>query len=219
MLDNEQTKFYIGSIILALEQLHLRNTVYRDLKPENIMIDHKGQLMLIDMGTAKILNNAKKGLARTYTILGTPHYMAPEILKGKGYDFAVDIWSLGICMYEFMCGLVPFGEECEDPYEVYQLINSQSLSYPNYFKDRKNKLARALIEQLLNRNPNSRTGGSFTSLKANQWFGDFDWDKLTFMEMEPPFVPPANKLLSPQEITKLESNKINLKLYVQVASK
>ena len=204
-------------MILALEQLHLRGIVYRDLKPENVMINEKGHLLLIDMGTAKVLNNSKKGLSRTYTILGTPHYMAPEILKGKGYDFAVDIWSLGICMYEFMCGLVPFGEECEDPYEVYQLISSQSLSYPNYFKDKKNKYARALIEQLLNRNPNSRTGGSFDALKANMWFGDFDWDKLAFMELEPPFVPPANKLISQQEIQKLENNKVSFKLYVQVA--
>lgn len=219
MLDNEQSKYYVGSIILALEQLHSKSIVYRDLKPENIMIDEKGQLMLIDMGTAKILGNSKKGLARTYTILGTPHYMAPEILKGKGYDFSVDIWSLGICMYEFMCGLVPFGEECEDPYEVYQLINSQSLSYPNYFKDKKNKLARVLIEQLLNRNPNSRMGGSFVALKANQWFGDFDWDKLAFMELEPPFLPPPNKLVSQHEVAKLESNKINLKLYIQVGSR
>jgi cGMP-dependent protein kinase len=153
LLDNDQAKYYVASMILALEQLHNKSIVYRDLKPENVMIDEKGQLLLIDMGTAKVLNNSKKGLARTYTILGTPHYMAPEILKGKGYDFAVDIWSLGICMYEFMCGLVPFGEECDDPYEVYQLISSQSLSYPNYFKDKKNKLARNLIEQLLNRKP------------------------------------------------------------------
>lgn len=205
-------------MILALEQLHVKNIVYRDLKPENIMIDDKGQLIMIDMGTAKSLAGAKKGMARTYTILGTPHYMAPEILKGKGYDFAVDIWSLGICMYEFMCGLVPFGEECEDPYEVYQLITSQSISYPNYFKDKKNKVARSLIEQLLNRNPNARMGGSFDALKAHQWFGDLDWDKLMFREVAPPYVPAANKLLQPGELSRLEASKMTVKQYVQVVS-
>lgn len=178
------------------------------------MINEKGHLQMIDMGTAKLL----KGMARTYTTLGTPHYMAPEILKGKGYEFAVDIWSLGICMYEFLCGIVPFGEESEDPYEVYRLITSQSLSYPYCFKERKNKLARALIEQLLSRNPNSRMGGSFDALKAHQWFGDFDWDKLLFMEMDPPFIPPNNKTISPQEIARLENNRTSFKHYIQVKS-
>ena len=73
---------------------------------------------------------------KTYTLLGTPHYMAPEILEGKGYSYTVDLWSTGICLYEFMCGLVPFGEDSENPFEVYKLITSQNLMYPPYFKNR-----------------------------------------------------------------------------------
>lgn len=64
------------------------------MKPENIMINEHGQLRLIDMGTAKVLNS-KLGISRTFTILGTPHYMAPEVLKGKGYGLMVDLWSIG----------------------------------------------------------------------------------------------------------------------------
>ena len=81
-------------MLLAIEYLHKLNIVYRDIKPENIMIDDRGYLKLIDMGTAKILKS-KNGINKTFTLLGTPHYMAPEILKGKGYGLQVDLWSIG----------------------------------------------------------------------------------------------------------------------------
>jgi cGMP-dependent protein kinase len=71
------------------------------------MVDFKGYVKLIDMGTAKLIQNKN---ARTFTIIGTPHYMAPEIITGKGYTYTADIWSIGICLYEFMCGGVPFAE-------------------------------------------------------------------------------------------------------------
>ena len=87
-------------MILVLEYLHNKNIVYRDIKPENIMIDHMGYLNLIDMGTAKILK-PEEGMNKTYTILGTPHYMAPEILEGKGYGLFVDLWSIGIKIVYF----------------------------------------------------------------------------------------------------------------------
>lgn len=98
-LNNEQASFYVGQMILSIEYLHGFNIVYRDLKPENIMVNNKGQLILIDMGTAKKIGTSKDTSGpqgRTYTILGTPHYMAPEILLGKGYGLTVDLWSIGI---------------------------------------------------------------------------------------------------------------------------
>ncbi len=113
LLDAYDSQFYIGQMILAIEYLHYHKIVYRDLKPENVMINHLGYAKLIDMGTAKIIIEKP---ARTYTVIGTPHYMAPEVLLNKGYSFDVDIWSIGIILYEFMCGLVPFGETCEDPF-------------------------------------------------------------------------------------------------------
>jgi cGMP-dependent protein kinase len=169
-------------MLLAVEYLHKRKIVYRDIKPENIMIDEKGYLKLIDMGTAKILKS-ESGVGKTFTILGTPHYMAPEILKGKGYGLFVDLWSVGkqvvdtgVTLYEFMCGMVPYGEECEDPYEVYQLIlNQNNLSYPAYFLTKENKVTKIFIEQLLNRVPDIRLGGTYASLKAHKWFDKFDW--------------------------------------------
>ena len=80
LLNNKQASFYIGSMIVQMEYLHTQKIVYRDIKPENIMVHGKtGIIYLIDLGTAKVLSS-KSGLVKTYTILGTPHYMAPEIL-------------------------------------------------------------------------------------------------------------------------------------------
>jgi cGMP-dependent protein kinase len=75
-------------------------------------------MKIIDFGTAKEI------IDRTTTIIGTPHYMAPELILGEGYTFSVDFWSISVCMHEFVCGAVPFGESAEDPMEVYiSIIN------------------------------------------------------------------------------------------------
>ena len=113
LLNKFQTQFYGASIMLAVQYLHERKFVYRDIKPENIMVLENGFIKLIDFGTAKAIND------KTKTIIGTPHYMAPEVILGEGYSFKVDFWSIGVCMYEFMCGGVPFGENHEEPMDVY----------------------------------------------------------------------------------------------------
>ena len=109
-------KFYTGCMLLALDHLYEKKIVHRDLKPENTMVDSEGYLKVIDFGTAKFISE------RTYTVIGTPHYMAPEILMGRGYSMAVDIWSLGIMLFEFLAGGVPFGEEQTDSYQVYEKV-------------------------------------------------------------------------------------------------
>lgn len=171
LLGTYDSQFYISQLILSVEYLHNQRIIYRDIKPENIMVDQKGYLKLIDMGTAKVLS-VNYGVSRTFTIIGTPHYMAPEIINGKGYSLFIDLWSIGVCLYEFMCGYVPFGDDVEDPYQIYQEIINTSLSYPNYMNDKK---AIKLIEQLLNKMPEIRLGQSFASLKRHTWFENFDW--------------------------------------------
>lgn len=110
-----------------------------DYKVFLILMIHKGYLKLIDMGTAKFL---KGKIGRTTTIIGTPHYMAPEIFTGKGYSFNVDLWSIGIVLFEFMCGYVPFAERKEDPFEIYEEIMISNVSFPASVKD---KLAKKFI--------------------------------------------------------------------------
>ena len=84
-----------------------------------LLIITKGYIKFIDFGTAKEV------IDRTSSIIGTPHYMAPEVILGEGYTCAYDFWSIGICIYEFICGVVPFGETAEDPMQVYLAIINQ----------------------------------------------------------------------------------------------
>lgn len=82
-------------MILALEYLHTNNIIYRDIKPESMIVDENGYLIFVSMGTAKLIKSEDGLLSRTSTIIGTPHYMAPEIIMGKGYNFFADFWSIG----------------------------------------------------------------------------------------------------------------------------
>jgi cGMP-dependent protein kinase len=171
LVTDKDSRFYTANMILFLEHLHERDIIYRDLKPENVMVDEEGYLKLIDFGTAKIVTS------RTYTVVGTPHYMAPEIIIGKGYGVAADFWSLGIILYEFLCGGVPFGENEEDPYAIYEKVMERKLIYPPFVDPRLS--AKPFIEQLLNKNPGVRTGGSIENLKANPWLSTINWVLIT----------------------------------------
>ncbi|CAG9321711.1 unnamed protein product [Blepharisma stoltei] len=184
ILNNEYSRFYAGCIMLMLEHLHERKIIYRDLKPENIMIDEDGYPKMIDFGTAKFVSN------RTYTVVGTPHYMAPEVILGKGYGLAADYWTVGIMIYEFLCGGVPFGEEEEDPYRIYEKVLERRLSYPNFVGQ--NLKAAPMIELLLNKNPAMR--GTYDTIKAHKWFEGLDWDALLGKQIPAPHVPKLESL-------------------------
>jgi len=88
-------------------------------------------------------------LERTFTILGSPHYLAPEVLEGKGYTFTSDFYSLGVVFYEFICGCLPFGEDLDDPYEIYKVrMNCNYLPFPKWIDCRGTK---TLIRRFLSR--------------------------------------------------------------------
>ena len=191
LLNDADARFYVGCLVLIMEHLHERDIIYRDLKPENVMIDEEGFPKLIDFGTAKMIQH------RTYTIVGTPHYMAPEVIMGKGYGLVADIYSIGILLFEFVCGCVPFGEEEEDPYAVYEKVLEHRLIFPHFLDPR--LPSRPVIEQLLNSNPALRLGGSIDHLKAHRWFKGLDWvlctqDQLLGRQMRTPYVPPTPNL-------------------------
>lgn len=118
--DKKKAQFYFACMINAVSAIHEKNIIYRDIKPENAVADKDGYLYLVDLGTAKRL--VENTGFKTFTIIGTPHYMAPEIVQGQGYSFPADLWSLGIFFYEVVCGHLPFGEDAEDPYEVFKQV-------------------------------------------------------------------------------------------------
>ena len=187
-LNNSDAHFYIGSLILVLQYLHDRDIVYRDLKPDNIMVDTTGYIKLIDFGTAKQIQN------RTFTLLGTPHYMAPEIIIGKGYNKNVDLWSLGICLYEFLCAKVPFADDEDDPYKVYSEILDLKINF-EIEANPPSEFAQSLIRQLLRKHPETRSGGSIEILKKHDWFSGFDWEALSAQTAIPPYTPDVGDVI------------------------
>ena len=177
LLNKEQTQYYGGSILLAIDYLHKQKIIYRDIKPENVMVSVKGFVKIIDFGTVKEIQD------RTSTIIGTSHYMAPEITKGEGYSFQVDIWSIAICMYEFFCGKLPFGEDYDDPMDIYRAVSQEELSFPNFVKDEK---FMQLMNKMLRKNPTNRLW-KFKQIKEDPYFKDFDWNKLISLSYPPPY--------------------------------
>ena len=177
LLNKEQTQYYGGSILLAIDYLHKQKIIYRDIKPENVMVSIKGYIKIIDFGTVKEIQD------RTSTIIGTSHYMAPEITKGEGYSFQVDIWSIAICMYEFFCGKLPFGEDYDDPMDIYRAVSQEELTFPSFVKD---KEFMSLMNKMLRKNPTNRLW-KFNQIKEDPYFKDFDWNKLISLSYPPPY--------------------------------
>lgn len=106
-MSEEDTRFYLAEIVLAVENLHERGIIYRDLKPENILIDKDGHIKLIDFGFAKVMNSIQKD--RSYTNCGTPGYCAPEVMIAQvGHTYKCDMWSIGILICEMIGGFTPF---------------------------------------------------------------------------------------------------------------
>jgi cGMP-dependent protein kinase len=180
LLNKEQTNFFIASMLIAINYLHSRKIIYRDIKPENIVVTRNGYIKLIDFGTAKEIED------RTKTIIGTPHYMAPETIMGGGYSFSVDYWSISICMYEFVCGGVPFGDKADDPMEIYFAIINNNLEFPKQIVH--DKEFKNIMRKMLDKNPAYRLTNFYT-IKTHPWFKDFKWDELINFNLRAPYLP------------------------------
>ena len=103
-IPENHAKFYTLNIAIGIGHLHSKNVIYRDLKPDNVLIDEQGYLHITDFGLSKFHGSDEVA----HTVLGTPDYIAPDILKRKGYSLEVDWWSLGIITYEMIVGRTPF---------------------------------------------------------------------------------------------------------------
>merc|ERR1712059_177117 len=150
--------FYSAEIVSALDYLHSMGVIYRDLKPENLLLDGEGHLKIIDFGLAKLV------MDETWTVCGTPEYLAPEIIQGDGHTKAVDWWALGVLIYEMLSGYPP----SLDP------------------------LARNLASRLLVQNTNKRLGNlrnGAQDIKKHRFFKTIDWEEVSRKKLQPPVVP------------------------------
>jgi len=199
-LDEQQCCFYAGSVCLALQHLHANGFIYRDLKPENILLDHLGYLKLADLGLAK-------KAARAWTLVGTPEYVAPEVLRGEGASQAVDWWQLGVLIFEMLTASLPF--ESDDDASLFVAIRKGVYEWPSP-PDTKvpppSETVKALVGALLRQalpgdadfeaSPDDAgeprlgsCGRDALELMEHAWFRAVDWEALATGDVPVPFVP------------------------------
>jgi serine/threonine protein kinase len=177
-------KFYIAQIFLALEYFHTKNIIYRDLKPENVMMETNGYLKLVDFGICKKLEGSDD---KTSTFIGTPEYLSPEVILGKGYGLASDWWALGIFACELLTGKPAFYAPGENQHTMWGRIVKQQYQLPNNFSLE----CKDFISKLLEKKPESRMCNTPKTgmINAHPWFKDFDWAGLMAADLKAPIVP------------------------------
>jgi serine/threonine protein kinase/CRP-like cAMP-binding protein len=191
-IPHQPAKFYTAAISLPLVYLHRRAIAFRDLKPENVMIDRFGYPKLIDFGLAKPLE-ATGG--KTYTLCGTPEYLAPEVILGTGHAQAVDWWALGVLLFEMVVGSSPFLEKGvdrrkQDHMVIFENIVENRVNYPVDMESG----CKDLVRRLLTGKPAIRMGSGRRANKEfeeHPWFlGVVDWHLLNIRQIRPPWFPP-----------------------------
>ncbi|XP_064232090.1 microtubule-associated serine/threonine-protein kinase 4 isoform X3 [Aotus nancymaae] len=193
----DMARMYFAETVLALEYLHNYGIVHRDLKPDNLLVTSMGHIKLTDFGLSKVglmsmTTNLYEGHiekdAREFLdkqVCGTPEYIAPEVILRQGYGKPVDWWAMGIILYEFLVGCVPFFGDT--PEELFGQVISDEINWPE--KDEAPPPdAQDLITLLLRQNPLERlgTGGAY-EVKQHRFFRSLDWNSLLRQKAE--FIP------------------------------
>ena len=198
-------RFYAANVIMAFRHLHKKGIAYRDLKPENLLIDSEGYVKMIDFGFAKRLPFTKNGVKqdKTYTLCGTPEYLAPEIVMSKGYDKSVDYWAFGCLLYELYLSRTPF--QADFTTKIFQNIVAaeKNLVFPPKMEPQHV----ALCKKLLTVNPAFRIGnlsGGVDDIMRDPYFATMDWDALTNRQIRSPYRPPVKNALDSSNFDEYE---------------
>ncbi|XXG51528.1 hypothetical protein AAC387_Pa03g0071 [Persea americana] len=217
-LDEDMARVYIAEVVLALEYLHSMNVIHRDLKPDNLLIAHNGHIKLTDFGLSKVglinstddlsgppvispslLGDDELHLSETQqsqkreerqkqSAVGTPDYLAPEILLGMGHGRTADWWSVGIILFELLVGIPPFN--AEHPQKIFHNIMNRDIPWPRVPEEMSYE-AYDLINKLLIENPVQRLGATGAGeVKRNPFFRNINWDSLA--RQKAAFIPVAD---------------------------
>ncbi|CAA0811268.1 Probable serine/threonine protein kinase IREH1 [Striga hermonthica] len=224
-LDEEVARVYIAEVVLALEYLHSLRVVHRDLKPDNLLIAHDGHIKLTDFGLSKVgLINSTDDLSgpavsgtslmeedepplsasehqkerrKKRSAVGTPDYLAPEILLGTGHGFTADWWSVGVILFELIVGIPPFN--AEHPQKIFENILNRKIPWPRVPEEMSPE-AYDLIDRLLTEDPNQRLGAVGASeVKQHPFFRDINWD--TLARQKAAFVPASESAMDTSYFT------------------
>lgn len=193
--------YYAATVCSGLGYMHSLGMVYRDLKPENLVLDKDGVCKIVDFGMAKKVEQ------RTFTVCGTPEYMAPEIINSQGHNKGADYWALGILAYEISYGTSPFADPAQNHMRIYKAINKCKVAFPAVRDKNKHASLQDLVRNLLKRRPMKRYGMRVTGvqeIKDHRYFkesemfkklakksgdGDSGWILADQGQMEPPHKP------------------------------
>jgi len=186
-LKEDEAKFYSLIIADTLVYIHSKNVLFRDLKPENVLLDAFGYPNIIDFGFAKVTTE------NTFTLIGTPNYMAPEIILTSGHHAGADHWALGIMIYEMISGGHPFYYEGVSDAELFDLV-TKTEAFPC---EKASKEVQAILDGLLEKDPTKRLGvlaGKERDILSHIWFEGLDLGKLRKREVKAPWVPPRSSI-------------------------
>ncbi|KAG7719826.1 hypothetical protein KL933_001534 [Ogataea haglerorum] len=183
-LDEKSASFYVAQMALALRHLHEMGAVYRDLKPENCLLDKDGYLVLTDFGLAKQpLDKSSENWCNS--IIGTPEYCSPEVVRGDEYGVKTDWWSLGCVMFDLLTGSPPFTGNNHKT--IIERILKQKPKYPFYLTSD----ARDLLAKLLNKNSQKRldVDSEWSKFTKHRFFRYFKWQDLCDRKVPAPIIP------------------------------
>ena len=178
-LSVQESRFYVTEVTAVLLYLHRQGVVYRDLKPENVVIASSGHIKVVDFGCAKRVRLGE----RTFTLCGTPEYLAPELIQRNGHSFAVDWWALGIFLHHLLTGDTPFIDKT--PAQTYINILTQTYVPPPHLDEP----TQSLLAGLLSKDPGLRLTGD--SVRGHRYFSGVDWEQLHLL---PPPVITGNSI-------------------------
>ena len=174
-VEEHDAKVYACEVLSALAYLHSQHIVYRDLKPENVLLTSSGHVKLSDFGFAKVVTE------RTYTLCGTPEYLAPEIINREGHNEQCDWWALGVLLHEMVLGQAPF--QASSPFELYEQILTKEVQLP----DQVPFATRQLITQLLIKDPRQRSNEA--QIRSSAYFAGVNWEQVAQLRLQPRYRP------------------------------